>query len=83
MKQEELEDLVKQVYFYCENKDPTGLYPDRDIDLREFASKLLAVYEAKIRAQQAKERPSERLDSQAQICSLLAPATPQGQSRPE
>ena len=81
MKQEELEDLVKQVYFYCENKDPTGLYPDRDIDLREFASKLLAVYEAKIKARQAKERPA--LGSQAEICSLLAPATPQGSALPE
>lgn len=83
MKQEELEDLVKQVYFYCENKDPTGLYPDRDIDLREFASKLLAVYEAKIKARQAKERPSGHHDSQAQICVLLAPATPQGSALPE
>ena len=42
----ELEDLIKQVYFYCENKDPNGLYPSEDIDLREFASKLIAVYEA-------------------------------------
>jgi hypothetical protein len=62
MKTEEFEDLVKQVYFYCENKDPNGLYPDRDIDLREFASKLLAVYEAKIKA-----------ESQTHVCSLLAP----------
>jgi hypothetical protein len=54
---------VKQVYFYCENKDPTGLYPDRDIDLREFASKLLAVYEAKIKGS----------DSPNPVCSLLAP----------
>jgi hypothetical protein len=72
MKTEELEDLIKQVYFYCENKDPNGLYPDRDIDLREFASKLIAVYEAKIKVQQNKERPSERHDNQAPVCSLLA-----------
>lgn len=64
MKTEEFEDLVKQVYFYCENKDPTGLYPDRDIDLREFASKLIAVYEAKSKA-----------ENQAPVCSLLAPLT--------
>lgn len=43
---EELESMIKQVYFYCENKDPNGLYPTEDIDLREFASKLIAVYEA-------------------------------------
>lgn len=46
MKTEELEDLVKQVYFYCENKDPKGLYPE-EVDLMEFASKLIAVLEAK------------------------------------
>lgn len=61
MKTEELEDMVKQVYFYCENRDPNGLYPDRDIDLREFASKLIAVYEANIKT-----------DNQAPVCSLLA-----------
>jgi hypothetical protein len=61
MKTEELDDLIKQVYFYCENKDPNGLYPDRDIDLREFASKLLAVYEAKT-----------KVESQAPVCSLLS-----------
>jgi len=81
MKTEELEDMVKQVYFYCENRDPNGLYPDRDIDLREFASKLIAVYEAKVRRN--KERPYGHHDSQDQICSLLVPATPQDLSRPE
>jgi len=69
MKKEEFEDLVKQVYFYCENRDPNGLYPDRDIDLREFASKLLAVYEAKIKG-----------DSPNPVCSLLAPSTRPQQS---
>lgn len=62
MKQEELEDLIKQVYFYCENKDPNGLYPTEDIDLREFASKLLAVYEAR------------KTKAEAPVCSLLAPS---------
>lgn len=63
MKTEDFEDLVKQVYFYCENRDPNGLYPDRDIDLREFASKLIAVYEAKTKG-----------GNQAPVCSLLAPS---------
>lgn len=43
----ELEDLIKQVYFYCENKDPNGFYPTEEIDLLEFSQKLLAVIEAK------------------------------------
>lgn len=46
MKPEELEQMVKQVYFYCKNKNPNGLYPTEDIDLIEFAQKLIAVYEA-------------------------------------
>jgi len=46
MTTEELEDLVKQVYFYCDNKDPKGLYP-AEIDLIEFTSKLIDVLEAK------------------------------------
>ena len=71
MKQEEFEDLVKQVYFYCENRDPNGLYPDRDIDLREFASKLIAVYSAKTKD-----------GSQAPVCSLLAPS-PRLQQSPQ
>ena len=73
MKQEEFEDLVKQVYFYCENRDPNGLYPDRDIDLREFASKLIAVYEAK----------KARSDNQGPVCSLLAPSAHKKQSLQE
>ena len=68
----EFEDLVKQVYFYCENRDPNGLYPDRDIDLREFASKLIAVYEAK----------KVIVGSQEPVCSLLAPSAPKPQSPP-
>jgi hypothetical protein len=69
----EFEDLVKQVYFYCENRDPNGLYPDRDIDLREFASKLIAVYEAK-KAIAGNKEP---------ICSLLASSAHKKQSLPE
>lgn len=73
MTKDEFEDLVKQVYFYCDNKDPNGLYADKDIDLREFASKLIAVYEAR----------KARVDNQAPICSLLAPAAHKKQSLPE
>ena len=29
----QFEDLVAQVYMYCENTDPNGLYPSGDIDL--------------------------------------------------
>jgi hypothetical protein len=46
MTTEEMEDLVKQVYFYCDNKDPKGLYP-AEVDLIEFTSKLIAVLEAR------------------------------------
>ena len=39
------EDLVAQVYMYCENTDPKGLYPAGDIDLVEFAARFIAVWE--------------------------------------
>lgn len=48
MTRQELEDLVKQVYFYCENKDLQGLYP-AEVDLLEYTSRLLAVWEAQKR----------------------------------
>jgi hypothetical protein len=35
-------DTVKQVYFYCENKDKDGVYPE-EVDLIEFAERLVAV----------------------------------------
>ena len=40
MNKQELENLVKQVYFRCGNKDPQGLYPV-EVDLLEFTEKLL------------------------------------------
>jgi len=46
MNKEELEDIVKQVYFRCRNNDPDGLYPV-EVDLIEFSSKLIAALEAK------------------------------------
>ena len=41
----EFAELVKQIYFYCENKNPEGLYPTEEIDLLEFAEKLIAAWE--------------------------------------
>lgn len=35
------EDTVKQIFFYCDNKDPNGMYAD-EVDLLEFANKLEA-----------------------------------------
>jgi hypothetical protein len=42
MTKQELEHLVKQVYFQCNNKNPDGLYPV-EVDLVEFSEKLIAV----------------------------------------
>ena len=42
---EKFEALVKQVYFYCKNDNPKGLYPTEEIDLMEFAARLIAVWE--------------------------------------
>ena len=50
MNREELEDIVGQIYRYCNNNDPEGLYPV-EVDLYEFAEKLLAVVEARSRNQ--------------------------------
>ena len=36
------EDIIKQVYFYCENKLPDGIYPE-EIELIEFSEKLILV----------------------------------------
>lgn len=49
MEPEKFEDLVKQVYFYCENNNPKGLYPTEEIDLLEFASRFIAVWEERNR----------------------------------
>ena len=43
------EELVKQVYFYCTNNDPNGLYTDpqdETLDVLEFARKIEAVLQA-------------------------------------
>jgi hypothetical protein len=45
----EFAELVKQVYFYCENKNPEGLYPTEEVDLLEFAARLIAVWEERNR----------------------------------
>lgn len=41
---EKFEQLVKQVYFYCNNENPKGLLVD-GVDLLEFAARLIAVWE--------------------------------------
>ena len=35
-------EIVKQVYFYCDNKDENAIIAD-DVDLLEFAERLVAV----------------------------------------
>lgn len=32
---------IKQIFFYCSNKDPDGFYAD-DVDIIEFAKKIEA-----------------------------------------
>jgi hypothetical protein len=36
------EETIKQVFFYCDNKNPAGIYVS-DADLMEFSEKLIAV----------------------------------------
>ena len=36
------EDLIKQVYFYCNNQLKDGIYPD-EIELIEYSEKLILV----------------------------------------
>ena len=43
------EALVKQVFFYVDDKDPSGVYAD-GVNLLDFARKLDAVLEVKHRA---------------------------------
>jgi hypothetical protein len=45
----DFEDIVRQVYFHCDtqNINPKGLYGGENLDLLEFASKLIAVWEAR------------------------------------
>lgn len=35
------EEDIKQVFFYCDNRDPNGFYAD-DVDLLEFGQKIAA-----------------------------------------
>jgi hypothetical protein len=40
------EELIKQIFFYCKNNDPKGLYTDptdESLDILEFARKIEAV----------------------------------------
>lgn len=46
------ESLVKQIFFYCKNNDPNGLYTDptdESLDVLEFANKIEAVVSDRIR----------------------------------
>jgi len=43
---------IKQVFFYCENKDPNGFYAN-DVDIIEFAKKI----EALVLEKQSKKAP--------------------------
>lgn len=36
------EEEIKQIFFYCDNKDPNGFYAN-DVDIIEFANKVAAV----------------------------------------
>jgi hypothetical protein len=49
------EDLIKQIFFYCSNNDPNGLYTDPTddpLDILEYARKLEAVITDKVRLQE-------------------------------
>ena len=46
------ENLIKQIFFYCKNNDPNGLYTDptdESLDILEFANKIEAVLKHEIR----------------------------------
>ena len=46
------EDTIKQIFFYCKNNDPKGLYTDptdESLDILEFAHKIEAVVEIQAR----------------------------------
>ena len=46
------EDLIKQIFFYCKNNDPNGLYTDpsdEPLDIIEYARKLDAVISDQVR----------------------------------
>lgn len=46
MTKDELKAAIRQAYFQCDFKDPDGIYPSEDVDLVEFADKLLKVIAA-------------------------------------
>lgn len=46
------EDMIKQIFFYCRNNDPNGLYTDptdEPLDIIEYARKIEAVITDQIR----------------------------------
>ena len=45
------DDLIKQIFFYCENRDPDGCYAD-GIDVLEFGRRIEAVLKPIIRKEE-------------------------------
>jgi hypothetical protein len=46
------EDLIKQIFFYCDNNNPNGLYTDpqgEPLDIVEYARKIEAVISDSVR----------------------------------
>ena len=46
------ENLIKQIFFYCNNDDPNGLYTDpsgEPLDIIEYARKIEAVISDQVR----------------------------------
>jgi hypothetical protein len=46
------EDLIKQIFFYCNNNDPKGLYTDpsgEPLDIIEYARKIEQVISDQVR----------------------------------
>jgi len=46
------ENLIKQIFFYCNNNDPNGLYTDpqgEPLDIIEYARKIEAVISDQVR----------------------------------
>jgi hypothetical protein len=51
------EDMIKQIFFYCNNDDPNGLYTDPSgeaLDVLEYARKIEAVIQTSVRLQEHK-----------------------------
>lgn len=65
------DDLIKQVFFYCENNDPDGCYPDT-LDIIEFGRKLAAVLTPQIRREEHKRCVRIVSDLNKEVGQVLA-----------